>query len=645
MIGLLLAVHAALLARIAYRTNPVCTEVGHMAAGLYSWQTCKFDVFQVNPPLVRTIATAPVAICSPKYDWAAYSPVPSSRCEWSLGTAFIGANGFESAQWYFLLSRWTCIPLSLLGGYISYRLASETFGRASGLCALTLWCCSPSLLAWGSTICPDVTAASLSIAAIYAFHLWLREPCWDRALVAGLVLGLAELTKFTLLIFYPLLPLLWLLYRMPEFRSMDRRLWGSQWCQLVAALVLSVFVINAGYGFENSCQLLGDYRFQSQKMSGADSSEDVPPEGMNRFSDNWLAMLPVPLPASMVHGIDTQLCDFEHGLPSYLRGQWADHGWWYYYLYALTIKEPLGTWCLIGLALGATIVDWRRKEPSLLKPLPQVAERDRYGASWRDEMIVLVPGVVILIFVSSQTGFSIHLRYIIPALPFVFVWASKIARAFEMRPLDRTRFALATIVALMLTWSAGSSLAIYPHSLSYFNELAVLLPTPANNSLCSQTARKDEEQSGFLSSLKGLANAGPLNGPRHLLNSNIDWGQDLLYLRDWLSAHPETRLDGLAVSGPYPATTVGIPETASPPLGLQQGLHEATAVDSHLGPKPGWYALSVSYIYGRDDRYRYFLNFEPVTMAGYSIYIYHITADAANRVRRELGLRDLDDDG
>jgi hypothetical protein len=55
---------------------------------------------------------------------------------------------------------------------------------------------------------------------------------------------------------------------------------------------------------------------------------------------------------------------------------------------------------------------------------------------------------------------------------------------------------------------------------------------------------------------------------------------------------------------------------------------------------PGWYALSVNDIYGQ-SKYGYFLNFRPVAMAGYSIYIYHITADEANRVRTESGLKEL----
>ena len=35
--------------------------------------------------------------------------------------------------------------------------------------------------------------------------------------------------------------------------------------------------------------------------------------------------------------------------------------------------------------------------------------------TWRDEFVVIVPGLLRLIFVSSQAGFSEHLRYVLPA--------------------------------------------------------------------------------------------------------------------------------------------------------------------------------------------------------------------------------------
>jgi hypothetical protein len=60
-------------------------------------------------------------------------------------------------------------------------------------------------------------------------------------------------------------------------------------------------------------------------------------------------------------------------------------------------------------------------------------------------------------------------------------------------------------------------------------------------------------------------------------------------------------------------------------------------------PQPGWYALSVNHLYNREKQYRYFLNFEPIATAGYSIYIYHITMEDANRVRHKMGLPKIEE--
>src|SRR5690606_7683365 len=136
--------------------------------------------------------------------------------------------------------------------------------------------------------------------------------------------------------------------------------------------------------------------------------------------------------------------DFErYSHPSYLRGEFRDHGWWYYYLYALAIKVPLGTWLLIILASTCGI--WRRwtggspgrpaydaaNSPQLIASRHESdtqADGGRESASgesvtdtlasgsrsepattWRDEFILLAPAIVILVFVSSQTGFSEHM--------------------------------------------------------------------------------------------------------------------------------------------------------------------------------------------------------------------------------------------
>ncbi|MBW3600760.1 MAG: hypothetical protein KY475_26280, partial [Planctomycetes bacterium] len=281
-------------------------------------------------------------------------------------------------------------------------------------------------------------------------------------------------------------------------------------------------------------------------------------------------------------GIDLQKRDMETpSRPSYLRGEFREGGWPWYYLYGLLIKVPLGAWALAGMALLAS------------------AFISDYRASWRDEFMLLLPIASLLALASSQP-FTNHVRYVLPVLPLGFVWMSKAAKALGRR--DRV---LRIGVCLALTWFVASSLQVYPHSLSYFNELA----------------------------------GGPRGGMRHLSNSNIDWGQDLFYLKRWIQRHPEARPLHVAYYGPLDPSLVNI-NCPLPPDGpdLPQEL------------QPGWYVVSVNFlqgypypVYDRGKRvpktlsnYAYFQQFEPFDSAGHSIYIYHISQadrDALSRQR------------
>jgi hypothetical protein len=192
--------------------------------------------------------------------------------------------------------------------------------------------------------------------------------------------------------------------------------------------------------------------------------------------------------------------------------------------------------------------------------------------------------VAILVLVSSQTGFSVHFRYVLPMFPFVFVWISRVAE------LNR-RWRIAALGTVLL--SIASSLSVWPHGLSYFNELA----------------------------------GGPKNGHAHLLGSSLDWGQDLLYLSEWIAQHPEAHGMKGACVGPTPPELVGL-EAGSPPHLRRR---DDGSIDPESGPQPGWHAVSVNLL--RETRYEYFLEFQPVAIAGYSIYIYHLEPAAVDAWR------------
>jgi hypothetical protein len=350
VIAVVLLVHTGLLAWSAYRHSPVLTEVGHLPAGISHWQFGWFDLYRVNPPLVRMVAALAVLLADPATDWKSYSFDPLVRSEGDVAVDFVYANGFRTF-WLYTLGRWACIPFSLVGAWICYRWARDLYGLASGLVALSLWCTCPNILGNGSLIMPDVPAAAVGAGACYVFWRWLRNPNWLRAIAAGAVLGLAELTKMTLLILYALWPLLWIADRLPRWRSMVSRRWLRESCLLAAQMLIGLYVINLGYFFEGSFQRLGNYRFRSHTLTGL-PTQDRTFEPGNCFAGTWLASLPIPLPANYVQGIDAQKLDFERGMQSYLHGQWSERGWWYFYLYGLLLKLPLGTWLLVFLVIS-----------------------------------------------------------------------------------------------------------------------------------------------------------------------------------------------------------------------------------------------------------------------------------------------------
>jgi len=566
-----LVFHSALLAWGAFSHSPTWDEVAHLPAGVSHWQSRQFDLYRVNPPLVRMVAALPVVIAGSRCPWRAVSGAPGARPEFWISVPFIQAHGGEVFR-LVTLARWACLPFSLVGALICLQWARRLYGRTAGLLAIVLWCFAPSILANAQLITPDVGAAALGVAAGYVFWRWLEQPRWTRAFGAGVVLGLAELTKATWIVLFGLWPLLWLLWRCPEGRALSRPEWLREGSQLGLVLVLALYVVNLGYGFEGSFQRLENYTFVSEALGGAPSEGQSANAARNRFGGTWLGALPVPIPKNYLLGIDQQKWEFERRMWSYFRGKWQLGGWWYYYLYALGIKVPLGMWVLV---LSAALLG---------------ALHRGYVATRRDELVLLAPIAVVLTLVSSQTGLNHHMRYVLPIFPFAFVWASKVARAVDLK-----NWTLASVLAAALSWSVASSLWCYPHSLSYFNELV----------------------------------GGPRHGHEHLLDSNIDWGQDLLYLRRWFDQHPDARPLGVAYGLPYVDPRIAGIEYTLPP---------------RHAPAPGWYALSVRTIRGPSREYDYFLHSEPVATAGYSIYIYHITPDEANRVRREMGLPELPED-
>lgn len=568
---ILFVVHAVLLVRSAALNSPTMDEPFHLASGVRHWTDGKFDIDRGNPPLVGSIAAIPVVLMGAKTDW---SRSPNS---FLVGSDFLKANGSDAFR-LFMFARWVLISFGLWGLWICYAWSRELFDERCGLLAATLWCFCPMVLAHGALVTGDMAATVTGLAVFRSFWKWLRRPDWTQAIIVGLLWGLAELAKFLWLMLYGLLPLLWIFWRLFGQRQQPlSKCLPKELLQGLLMVVLSLDVLNLGYLYEGFGEPLVASRFGEKLVSKIHGISPL------ESRDSWLAQVPMPLPAEYLAGLG-EIDQFVSAKPmSYLCGEYRSGGVWYFYLYGWAVKLPLGTWLIIGLTSIARLIRWR--------------QQFRDPAIFLDGRYLLIAAFSILIFVTLKSGVQ-FLRYTLPVLPFVLIWASQLLN------LDLLGRWLRPLVVSGLAWSIISSLVVYPHSLSYFNELV-----------------------------------GSRRGYLHLIDDSYDWGQDLLALRDWLRAHPEVTPLKLAYWGWTDPRTVGI-DFELPPLQSARIPTQETG-SSTVKLAPGWYAVSIGLSHGRPwirthdgqgheailevGDLNYFQRLTPVATAGYSIQIFHVT--------------------
>lgn len=548
VIALSLLGHAVLAAQTAGQLSVTHDEYWHLPVGLLTWQTGRFDHDRLNPPLGRAWAALPLIFVSDQIVFDEPSPDAVE-----IGDRFLKSSGVKYRQMFFL-GRCMIVAVSVFTGAMLAAWAWSWFGAAAGGLAAILWSASPTILANASLVTTDLPAACFFVATSVLLWRFATYPGWKRAAQFGLVLGLAQLVKFTSLLLIPLCLLLWFVYRVRN-PSLPRASATSSLLQWSLAAAVALGVWNAGYLFRGSCSTWRSYDFQSHTLT--------------QLSDGGglLNSVPIPLPRDYMIGLDRQRAIMEAAHPVFLDGRWSTEGFAEYYLKALWYKVPHAAQML--MLLSAVWLMWPAGRPR----------------EWRKQLGLIIP-IILLVSIASFSRMQLGIRYILPAFGFLILLAAQSARWWDVG-----RFRLRGIaVAVCALWVLTSP-RFHPHHLAYFNALA----------------------------------GGPVGGRVHLLDSNIDWGQDLWLLADFVRQEQIDEI-GLAYFGTLPPAEFGIPYYVPP----------------RIPQKPGWYAVSVNYLGGRPHvlrhpdgssrlaglgEFSYFRRFRPVARIGYSIELFHIRAE------------------
>jgi hypothetical protein len=210
-------------------------------------------------------------------------------------------------------------------------------------------------------------------------------------------------------------------------------------------------------------------------------------------------------------------------------GRYFPHGWSWFFPYSIAVKTPIPTMIVLALAAGAGVASLRKhpaarataraqddSPPS--SPATNSSASSPTTAIYATRILYTTAPLWILIALfelfAQRAQLNLGIRYILPIFPPIFILAGAAAR--WLRPGNRLAGAM---LAASVAWLIAESLAIRPHYLAYFNELA----------------------------------GGSTNGYQCLVDSSLDWGQDLPALSNWLK---ENNLNSTSQTAFGPATPV-----------------------------------------------------------------------------------------
>jgi hypothetical protein len=309
--------------------------------------------------------------------------------------------------------------------------------------------------------------------------------------------------------------------------------------------------------------LLAAYKFEVRRLTAQDLTEMRDHEEFSRpLLIAAQVFRAIPTPTHIQKAVRSLNFYSRYGAPSYMLGEARSRGHWAYYLLALAVKIPISIQILF--LAGLLVAALRRERPAL---------------------VLLLPALLYLGF-AGQSDLQLGVRLVLPSLPFAILLGGYAVR----QALEARRGQLALLA--LLGWLAGASAFIYPHGIAYFNEWA----------------------------------GGPSHGREYLVDSNLDWGQNLPDLAHYLHRHgiPRIKLYYFGFDKLHHWGLENRVELLAPPWNAQ-------LVD---GPRPklepGYYGVSATLLPGHlfAEEFRgYFAQFNrmtPVAHAGYGILIFFL---------------------
>lgn len=488
---------------------------------------------------------------------------------WVIGDQFFHDVGNDADTLLWRARAMTAL-LGVICGAVVFGWSRRLYPGAGPWVSLALFVFCPTMLAHGALATSDMAAALFFTATTGALWVVLHRVTPWTILLSTCVMGGLFIAKFSAPLIVPI-GLLMVAVRLASsrpvvlgWRERTREVRGrlgrlSIFVGLAVVHMLVAWVIIwAAYGFRDNPFVAGTTGMDHFDVDAA--RLHAIPVPMQHYID--LASEKRLLPKAYLYGFNHTLW-FAQGRWAFLNGEYSNTGWRSFFPYAFAVKTTLPMFGVLLLALAAFFAPPNGTPRRLFDGI--------YATTPLWALLVIYWGFAI------TSKLNIGHRHLLPIYPALMIlaggagcWidrllaARRAARAGGTTPLIATRspIILGGLLTLLLAWHAGVSLFIRPHYLAYFNELV-----------------------------------GPSNGYRHLVDSSLDWGQDLPGLKTWL--------DERGLSGPNKTDPVYLSYFGAGRPGYYQ--IDATLLPCFLDRRPrqipqgltgGYYCISASILQG-----------------------------------------------
>jgi hypothetical protein len=551
-------------------------EVVYAAAGYSQWQYGDFRLQPENGLLPERLAGLPLAL--------SVTPVPPAdpaqwkdANQWQIGQNWFYRSGLDAAS-LGTEGRMACGLFAVALGALVWAWSRRLFGPTGGLVSLLLFVLNPSILANGALMTSDMAAALFLVAAVWGIWALLARFTLGRLGASSALLGGLFLTKASALLIVPIALLLAaarLAEPAPLPLSIGRfrlELGLRRWRVLAIAgaaffhAIVVVAMIWACYGFRYSAAPAGepaarfripwerllaktdplaalgalglseDQRARANAILNARGANEaywtnrsldavdeirrgvLTPEQVRNFDAiesrpsavAWVRMVELArrrhlLPEAWIYGF-TDAYRRAQVRVAFMNGEFRLRGWASFFPYTFLVKTPLSLFAIMALAAATAFVP---------RPLRGLAG---FAGGWR-RAYETVP-LWALFFTYWATAIASHLnighRHLLPVYAPLFVlcgaaglWIDALfSRSGPGRAAGwpATARLAGVAVAILIILGAAESGWFFPNYLAYFNGIV-----------------------------------RPSNGYRHLVDSSLDWGQDLPAAKAYIDRQPPGR--------------------------------------------------------------------------------------------------------